>query len=110
MNTIRPSPAGDAVCRAQRRRGIEVARAGDAGQIRVVPVAVPRADHLLEDDGHLLFLQPVGRGLEVRLGVLGERGQREADRAVRGEYWKTGEGLIGKRRNAKRMNDPYLDL
>jgi UbiD family decarboxylase len=44
------------------------------------------------------------------LGQWPEEFQREADRAVRGEYWKTGEELIGKRRNDKRMNDPYLDL
>jgi 3-polyprenyl-4-hydroxybenzoate decarboxylase len=36
--------------------------------------------------------------------------QLEAERAARGEYWKTGEELIQKRRNDKRMNDPYLDL
>ena len=36
--------------------------------------------------------------------------QAEADRAVKSEYWKTGEELVQKRRNDKRMNDPYLDL
>ncbi len=36
--------------------------------------------------------------------------QLEADRAVRSEYWKTGEELVHKRRNDKRLNDPYLDL
>jgi hypothetical protein len=36
--------------------------------------------------------------------------QVEAERAVRGEYWKTGEELVQKRRNDKRLNDPYLSL
>jgi 4-hydroxy-3-polyprenylbenzoate decarboxylase len=36
--------------------------------------------------------------------------QVEADRAVRGECWKTGEELVQKRRNDKRLNDPYLSL
>ncbi len=44
------------------------------------------------------------------LGQWPEEFQREADRATRSEYWKTGEELIEKRRKDKRLNDPYLDL
>ena len=44
------------------------------------------------------------------LGQWPEEFQVEADRAARSEYWKTGEELVAKRRNDKRMNDPYLDL
>jgi UbiD family decarboxylase len=44
------------------------------------------------------------------LGQWPEEFQVEADRAVRGEYWKTGEELVQKRRKDKRLNDPYLSL
>jgi 4-hydroxy-3-polyprenylbenzoate decarboxylase len=44
------------------------------------------------------------------LGQWPEEFQVEAERAARGEYWKTGEELIAKRRNDKRLNDPYLSL
>jgi 4-hydroxy-3-polyprenylbenzoate decarboxylase len=44
------------------------------------------------------------------LGQWPEEFQLEADRAVRGECWKTGEELVQKRRNDKRLNDPYLSL
>jgi 4-hydroxy-3-polyprenylbenzoate decarboxylase len=44
------------------------------------------------------------------LGQWPEEFQAEADRAVRSEHWKTGEELEQKRRNDKRMNDPYLKL
>jgi UbiD family decarboxylase len=44
------------------------------------------------------------------LGQWPEEFQAEADRAVRGEYWKTGEELLHKRRKDKRLNDPYLSL
>lgn len=44
------------------------------------------------------------------LGQWPEEFQIEAERAVRGEYWKTGEVLAQRRRNDKRLNDPYLSL
>ena len=44
------------------------------------------------------------------LGQWPEEFQIEADRAVRSEYWTTGEIIKQKRRNDKRLNDPYLSL
>ncbi len=44
------------------------------------------------------------------LGQWPEEFQIEADRAVRSEYWTTGEVNAQRRRSDKRMNDPYLDL
>jgi 4-hydroxy-3-polyprenylbenzoate decarboxylase len=44
------------------------------------------------------------------LGQWPEEFQLEAERAARGEYWQTGEELVAKRRNDKRLNDPYLSL
>jgi hypothetical protein len=34
----------------------------------------------------------------------------EAERAARSEYWTTGEVIKQRRRNDKRLNDPYLSL
>jgi UbiD family decarboxylase len=44
------------------------------------------------------------------LGQWPEEFQVEADRAVRSEYWTTGEVIKQRRRNDKRLNDPYLSL
>ena len=44
------------------------------------------------------------------LGLWPEEFQIEADRAVQGDYWKTGDELVQKRRKDKRLNDPYLSL
>jgi 4-hydroxy-3-polyprenylbenzoate decarboxylase len=44
------------------------------------------------------------------LGQWPDEFQAEADRAVRSEYWTTGEVNRQHRRGDKRMNDPYLDL
>ena len=44
------------------------------------------------------------------LGQWPEEFQVEADRAVRSEYWTTGEVIKQRRRSDKRMNDPYLSL
>src|SRR5262245_31188100 len=44
------------------------------------------------------------------LGQWPEEFQIEAERAVRSEYWTTGEVLSQRRRNDKRLNDPYLSL
>ncbi len=44
------------------------------------------------------------------LGQWPDEFQAEADRAVKSEYWTTGEVNRQHRRSDKRMNDPYLDL
>ncbi len=44
------------------------------------------------------------------LGQWPDEFQAEADRAVKSEYWTTGEVNRQHRRGDKRMNDPYLDL
>jgi 4-hydroxy-3-polyprenylbenzoate decarboxylase len=44
------------------------------------------------------------------LGQWPEEFKLEAERAVRGEYWTTGEIIKQRRRNDKRLNDPYLSL
>jgi UbiD family decarboxylase len=44
------------------------------------------------------------------LGQWPEEFQIEADRAVRSEYWTTGEVIKQRRRSDKRLNDPYLSL
>jgi UbiD family decarboxylase len=44
------------------------------------------------------------------LGQWPEEFQVEAERATRSEYWTTGEILKQRRRNDKRLNDPYLSL
>jgi UbiD family decarboxylase len=44
------------------------------------------------------------------LGQWPEEFQVEADRAARSEYWTTGEVAKQRRRNDKRLNDPYLSL
>jgi 4-hydroxy-3-polyprenylbenzoate decarboxylase len=44
------------------------------------------------------------------LGQWPEEFKVEADRAVRSEYWTTGEVIKQRRRNDKRLNDPYLSL
>ncbi len=64
---------GDAVRGGHRRRGIEVVRPRDAREIGIEALAVPRADDPLEDHGHLLLLEAVGRGPQVALGAPAER-------------------------------------
>jgi UbiD family decarboxylase len=44
------------------------------------------------------------------LGQWPEEFKVEADRAVKSDYWTTGEIIKQRRRNDKRMNDPYLSL
>jgi 4-hydroxy-3-polyprenylbenzoate decarboxylase len=44
------------------------------------------------------------------LGQWPDEFQAEADRAVKSEYWTTGEVNRQHRRGDKRMNDPFLDL
>ena len=44
------------------------------------------------------------------LGQWPEEFQVEADRAVKSDYWTTGEIIKQRRRKDKRLNDPYLQL
>jgi UbiD family decarboxylase len=44
------------------------------------------------------------------LGQWPEEFEVEAERATRSEYWTTGEAMKQRRRNDKRLNDPYLSL
>jgi UbiD family decarboxylase len=44
------------------------------------------------------------------LGQWPEEFRIEAERAARSEYWTTGEVLAQRRRNDKRLNDPFLQL
>ena len=73
----------DAVGRGERRRGIEVVGAGHAGEVGIEAGPAARADDPLEDHRHLLLLQPVRRGPQVGLRVLGEgRGVDPLDRPL----------------------------
>jgi len=79
------------------------------------PVSLPakpymeRAKQIWEELG-LPPLKPETPWYGYSLGQWPEEFQLEAERAARSEYWKTGEELVEKRRNDKRMNDPYLKL
>ena len=64
---------GDAVPGGHRRRRIEVIRARDAREVGVEALAVSRPDDPLEDHGHLLLLEAVGRRSQVALGAPAER-------------------------------------
>jgi UbiD family decarboxylase len=79
------------------------------------PVSLPAKEYmekakLIWEELGLPPLKPEMPWYGYSLGQWPEEFQAEADRAVRGEYWKTGEELVGKRRKDKRMNDPYLTL
>ena len=54
----------DPVAGDERRGRVEVLRAGGAGDVRVEPVPVGKADDPLQDDRHLFLLQPVGGAVE----------------------------------------------
>jgi 4-hydroxy-3-polyprenylbenzoate decarboxylase len=79
------------------------------------PVSLPakpymeRAKQIWEELG-LPPLKPEMPWYGYSLGQWPEEFQAEAERAAKGEYWKTGEELEKKRRNDKRLNDPYLKL
>ena len=79
------------------------------------PISLPAREFMenamkIWDELGLPALKPEMPWFGYALGQWPEEFQMEADRATRGEYWKTGEELIQKRRKDKRMNDPYLDL
>jgi len=55
-------------------------------------------------------LKPEAPWFGYSLGQWPDEFKVEAERAVRSEYWTTGEVIKQRRRNDKRMNDPYLSL
>lgn len=79
------------------------------------PISLPakefmeRAKLIWEELG-LPALKPEMPWYGYSLGQWPEEFQIEADRAVKSEYWTTGEIIKQKRRNDKRLNDPYLTL
>jgi hypothetical protein len=62
----------------------------------------------LERNGLLFRVQrPINKD---SLGQWPDEFQAEAERATRSEYWSTGEVMKQRRRNDKRLNDPFLSL
>ncbi len=55
-------------------------------------------------------LKPEAPWFGYSLGQWPEEFRVEAERAARSEYWTTGEVIKQRRRNDKRLNDPYLSL
>jgi 4-hydroxy-3-polyprenylbenzoate decarboxylase len=79
------------------------------------PISLPAKQYMEEakaiwEELGLPPLKPEMPWYGYSLGQWPAEFQVEADRAVRGECWKTGEELVQKRRNDKRLNDPYLSL
>lgn len=79
------------------------------------PVSLPAKQYMeaakkIWEELGLPALRPEMPWYGYSLGQWPDEFQAEADRAARSEYWKTGEELLQKRRNDKRMNDPYLNL
>src|SRR5580692_5701503 len=70
----------EAVSDGDMTHRIEIARAYDAGKIRIETVSVGSTNYLLQHDGHLLFFQTIRSRSHVSLGVLAEgRGVDELD-------------------------------
>jgi 4-hydroxy-3-polyprenylbenzoate decarboxylase len=79
------------------------------------PISLPAKPYMenakaIWDELGLPPLKPEMPWYGYSLGLWPEEFQIEADRAVQGDYWKTGEELVQKRRKDKRLNDPYLSL
>ena len=79
------------------------------------PISLPAKQYmenakLIWEELGLPPLRPEMPWYGYSLGQWPEEFKVEAERAARSEYWTTGEELIAKRRNDKRMNDPYLKL
>jgi UbiD family decarboxylase len=79
------------------------------------PISLPAKEYmenakLIWEELGLPPLRPEMPWYGYSLGQWPEEFKVEAERAARSEYWTTGEELIAKRRNDKRMNDPYLKL
>ncbi len=79
------------------------------------PISLParqymeKAKEIWQELG-LPALKPEMPWFGYSLGQWPEEFQVEADRAARSEYWTTGEVIKQRRRNDKRLNDPYLTL
>jgi 4-hydroxy-3-polyprenylbenzoate decarboxylase len=65
---------------------------------------------LIWEELGLPALKPEAPWYGYSLGQWPEEFQVEAERATRSEYWTTGEIAKQRRRNDKRLNDPYLSL
>jgi UbiD family decarboxylase len=79
------------------------------------PISLPAKEFmenakLIWEELNLPALKPEMPWYGYSLGQWPEEFQIEADRAVKSEYWTTGEIIKQKRRNDKRLNDPYLEL
>jgi UbiD family decarboxylase len=79
------------------------------------PISLPAKEFmekakLIWEELNLPALKPEMPWYGYSLGQWPEEFQIEADRAVKSEYWTTGEIINQKRRNDKRLNDPYLEL
>jgi 4-hydroxy-3-polyprenylbenzoate decarboxylase len=53
---------------------------------------------------------PTRMGMNREIELNQGKFQAEAERATRSEYWSTGEVMKQRRRNDKRLNDPFLSL
>ena len=79
------------------------------------PISLPAKEFMenakvIWDELGLPELKPEMPWYGYSLGQWPDEFQAEADRAVKSEYWLTGESNRQNRRSDKRMNDPYLDL
>ncbi len=68
------SYAGDTFMGVDVTAGVEVVRAGDAGEGGVKACSVLAADNLLENDGHLLFFGVASGRFHIAFGGLEECG------------------------------------
>jgi 4-hydroxy-3-polyprenylbenzoate decarboxylase len=79
------------------------------------PISLPAREYMenakkIWEELGLPPLVPQAPWFGYSLGQWPEEFKLEAERAVRGEYWTTGEIIKQRRRNDKRLNDPYLSL
>jgi len=79
------------------------------------PISLPAREFMehaktIWEELGLPALKPEPPWFGYSLGQWPEEFKVEAERAVRSEYWTTGEIIKQRRRNDKRLNDPYLTL
>lgn len=79
------------------------------------PISLPAKEFMenakaIWDELGLPPLKPEMPWYGYSLGQWPEEFRAEAARAVKSDYWLTGEIIKQRRRNDKRMNDPYLSL
>jgi 4-hydroxy-3-polyprenylbenzoate decarboxylase len=79
------------------------------------PISLPAREYMekakeIWQELGLPALKPQAPWFGYSLGQWPEEFQLEAERAARSEYWTTGEIIKQRRRNDKRLNDPYLTL